>query len=432
MREIQKIFNDKKTENGDDAYKSSLNPLLDILFTTQYLRNNLKSAHIGTSEKEQLFARFIRDPRYGIGERDLGRELMKQSGVSPEEVLVSGRADDLIYMIDEDTIAYFIQLLREGNYFAKKWAPRLNSGAESRKLALAIIKAMGISQKEYRKLIKLDSTVEYKLAHKDYDIDFETIPSLAMTKYRNKFTTDEHIRSNYENYLERVKSGEAKVNNAVLTPYDLFKAYTEKGRDVKPEADIFFNKLEKVNLGSILPIVDGSGSMYDSFDSIGKALSIGHYVAKNNTYLNNSVITFSSYPKLIELGDNYVDDMKALTSFSDMTNTNFGKVMELLGELQEDAPEYLLVLSDMEFDCGSRYSKDQTMKLFKERGFNTKIIWWNFCTRGETFPETDEYGNIFMSGYSPQLLSLLESGFDGEAFLDKLLSEYQKTLDLQQ
>lgn len=37
-------------------------------------------------------------------------------------------------------------------------------------------------------------------------------------------------------------------------------------------------------------------------------------------------------------------------------------------------------------------------------------------------------GNIYLSGYSPMLLKYLEVGFDGEAFLNKLLKEYKKTL----
>lgn len=44
------------------------------------------------------------------------------------------------------------------------------------------------------------------------------------------------------------------------------------------------------------------------------------------------------------------------------------------------------------------------------------------------FPETDKYGNIFMSGYSPMLLKYLEAGFDGEKFLDALLEGYKKVV----
>ena len=113
----------------------------------------------------------------------------------------------------------------------------------------------------------------------------------------------------------------------------------------------------------------------------------------------------------------------------DCTNTNFGAVMDLLlGLDKENVPEYLVVLSDMEFDGGSSMSKERTMSYFKRLGVNTKIIWWNFNSRNTTCPETDKYGNIFLSGYNPMLLKFLENGFNAEAFLDKLLQEYKKSI----
>ena len=112
----------------------------------------------------------------------------------------------------------------------------------------------------------------------------------------------------------------------------------------------------------------------------------------------------------------------------DCTNTDFGAVIELLGKLNE-FPDYFVVLSDMEFDYGSSMKKDQVMKLFKDRGIKTKIVWWNFNSRNTTAPEMDNYGNIYMSGYSPMLLKYLQAGFNGKQFLYKLLDEYKKNIE---
>ena len=84
MNELEKILNEKLTENGDLAYKSTGSELLDILFMSPYFEKHLDEVSIGTSNKEKLFSMFMRDPRYGLGRRDLGRELMKKSGVSPK------------------------------------------------------------------------------------------------------------------------------------------------------------------------------------------------------------------------------------------------------------------------------------------------------------------------------------------------------------
>jgi DNA mismatch repair ATPase MutS len=112
----------------------------------------------------------------------------------------------------------------------------------------------------------------------------------------------------------------------------------------------------------------------------------------------------------------------------DCSNTDFGKVMELLKGLKK-FPEYLIVLSDMEFDQGSNQSKKETMELFKRNGANTKIIWWNLNERNKTVPEFDEYGNIFLSGYNLQILKLLENKFDMSTYIEKILEKYKKDID---
>ena len=83
MNTLEDLFSSlKETENGDLSYnKVSNNELLNILFLTEYYQKHIDEVHIGTSDKEKLFSRFIRDPRYGLGRRDLGRELMLQSQV---------------------------------------------------------------------------------------------------------------------------------------------------------------------------------------------------------------------------------------------------------------------------------------------------------------------------------------------------------------
>lgn len=448
MNELEKLFAKTKTENGDDTYNTTGDKLLDILFMTEYYSEHLDEVRIGNSEKEKLFAMFIRDGRLGIGKRDLGRELMKQAEVSAENVVKAGRFDDLYHNPIDRNIDWLKQEVMNGNALAKKWCPRLNS--KDRKIAKLLCKAWGLTEKRYRKLIKVDTT-ENKLSRKRInEIEFDKVPSLAMLKYYNRFMKEER----FQKYLEKVKKGEKKLNVATTTVYDIYC-----NRETI-DADLFFDKIEKIKI-SCVPILDTSGSMWDNYDSIGKAMSVAHYLAKCSTFCNNQVISFSSKPKLITLNDKapvgvthimynpfsgqpYKQTIKPQTRFGDCnkyccelssmytgdcSNTDFGAVMDLLQGM-ETAPDYFVVLSDMQFDCGSNQSKRETMRLFKERGFKTKIIWWNFCADNETAPELDEYGNIFLSGYSPYLLKYLESGFDGKKFLDNLLKNYEKQLTI--
>lgn len=104
--------------------------------------------------------------------------------------------------------------------------------------------------------------------------------------------------------------------------------------------------------------------------------------------------------------------------------------MRILEGLKTEYPEYLVVLSDMEFDCGS-YNQTNlaTMKHWRERGIKTKLVWWNLNSRNTTSPQairSDANGSIFISGYDPTMLKFLDCGFDGEKFVSKLLTEYAK------
>lgn len=439
MNSLEKLFAKKRTENGDDAFNTTGDKLLDLLFMSEYYSKHLDEVEIDEGDLEVLFSMFMRDPRFGMGRRDLGRELLNQSGATMDQVVKCGRYDDLFTTHAErfkDVAEYVYSRAKAGDGLAKKWLPRFNT--KNDELAKRICKVLGISQKEYRKAIKAN-TVEHQMSDREFDkINFEHVPSLAMIKYYNRFMKEERFKE----YLVSVKRGDKKLNVSTTTVYDIYR-----NRD-KIDADLFFDKLEKIKI-SCIPILDTSGSMWDSNDSIGKATSIAYYLAKNSTYCSNQVVSFSRCPSLITIKEqiycmhsgwsgNYRTSAKFGTSnkFSrelnsmytgDCSNTDFGAVITLLGELDE-FPDYFVVLSDMEFDCGSNMSKEKVMQKFKANDVDTKIIWWNFNARSTTAPELDEYGNIFLSGYSPMLLKYLESGFDGKKFLSKLLQEYAKNI----
>jgi hypothetical protein len=447
MSNLKEIFsmeeNKKLTENGDLAFKSTTNHMVDLLFMSEYFSKHLDEVTLGNSEKEKLFAMFMRDPRFGMGRRDLGRKLMLLAECDNPDIVKAGRFDDLWAMYGP--LAHVLDYLRseieQGNELAKKWMPRYSS--KNLMLAREIARLWGMNKQQYGKFIKTNTTESKLSQHNENDIVFEHVPSLAMLKYFKAFSKKPETAERFHMYLESVKKGEAKLNVSTSNVYDIYKNCTE----IDP--DLFFSQLEKVQ-GNWLPIVDTSGSMMDENDSIGKAFAIGHYLGKTSTYLPNHVVSFSSRPQLIELGvtktvvdgwcnpfryitpeqekSQYIREMKSIFT-GDCSNTDFKAVMNLLMGLdKENVPEYLVVLSDMEFDHGSSMSKDRTMEYFKSIGAKTKIIWWNFNARATTCPEVDSYGNIFMSGYNPMLLRFLETGFDAQAFLDKLLDEYKKAI----
>ena len=420
MNALEKLFATKKTENGDISYNTTGNPLIDILFMTAYFEKHIEEVRIGNTEKEKLFSMFIRDPRYGLGRRDLGRRLMDLSNVQAKDIVKAGRFDDLWHIPTVNNVNYLLAELRAGDELAKKWMPRLTT--KNKDKAKAFCKLFGISEKEYRKLIKSDTTENKLSRHRTEEINFEHVPSLAMIKYYKRFLNGEDTQERFKSYLDSVKKGESKLNISTANVYDIYR-----NRE-KIDADLYFDKLEKIKI-SCLPIIDTSGSMHDNTDSIGKALSIGHYLSKCSTYYKDYFITFSESPELVHLeGSDYNETINLIKRAKWQMNTDFGKVMKLLEGLNE-LPDYLVVLSDMEFDRGSNKSKKDLQRLWNEKGYKTKIVWWNFNNRNKTVPELDEMGNIFISGYSPMMLKYLEAGFDANTFLDKLLEEYKKNLE---
>ena len=439
---LEEIFSQKLTENGDIAFdKASSDVLLNTLFLTEYYQKHLDEVpHLMATPLNRLFAMFIRDPRFGLGRRDLGRVLMSYTKCSIEQIVKAGRVDDLFHCtlpLGEELDWLKDQILA-GNELVKKWMPRYSS----KNLAMARIIAhyWGMNKQQYGHFIKCNTT-ENKLSRHNYDeIEFEHVPSLAMIKYASAFRKKPEMAERYAKYLEDVKAGKKDLKVSTTNVYDIYK------NRFTIDADVFFSKIEKIS-GSWIPIVDTSGSMMDANDSYGKALSIGHYLAKCSTYCPNKVVSFSSKPQLITLGTpvlrasnswrllNNEDEEstygKEIASMytGDCSNTDFGAVMRLLSQLDGDMPEYLIVLSDMEFDAGSRTSKEATMYLFKSKGYNTKIVWWNLNSRNTTAPEMDNHGNVFISGYNPMLLKFLKAGFNAKQFLYTLLGEYLKEVE---
>lgn len=448
--ELENLFLMTRTENGDYSFKSSGNKLIDILFKGEYYTKHLDEVKIGTSGIEKLFSMFIRDPRYGLGYKALGRKLMALSGLSPQNVVKAGsfkdfrECEDFFNGMFDVWQGFLRSEIEAGNELAKKWVPRYSSS--NLILARKLAKAWGMNKQQYGHFVKCNTTENKLSRHTTDEIIFSQVPSLAMLKYYNRFATGADTAKRFAEYLESVKKGKSKINVKVTNVYDLYRAAL---KDENFDADIFFDKMEKIS-GSWIPIVDTSGSMWDSNDSIGKAMAIGHYLGKCSSYCPGKVLSFSSHPQLITLGEgkNYAERRgyyQFAKSFpqtntqygceiasmytGDCSNTDFGAVMKILSGLKTEFPEYLIVLSDMQFDYGSQQDKDSLMRDWRSKGINTKILWWNFNSRDSVvFPETDEYGNMFISGYNPTLLKFLECGFNAEQFLMKLLFEYAKAI----
>lgn len=266
-------------------------------------------------------------------------------------------------------------------------------------------------------------------------IDFEKVPSLAMTKYLKTFSTREDIKPRFEEYINAVKENKAKVNTTTANVHDAYKTVRNANDESDEASDVIGKKIvEQETKGLELDcicVLDTSGSMgglYSPSSLCSKATSIAHALATHSTYAPNQVISFSSYPQLMTIKGKTLKDQYESMYTGDCSNTDFGAVMEILKGLKK-FPKYLIVMSDMEFDYGSKQSKEETMKMFKKAGAETKIIWWNFNGRNRTTPEYDECGHIYLSDYDIQALMLLPDVINMDDYIDNILIKYAKDIE---
>ena len=450
IMELKKLNAEKRTENNDIAYNTTGNTLIDLLFMADFFTKNLDQVVLGQSEKEKLFAMYMRDPRDGKGYRDLGRRLMELAGNTPEEILEAGRFDDLWHIPSYDNVGRLFKELYKGNALAKKWMPRLKS--KDAAYAQILRQLLGISEKEYRKLIKATDTVEYKLSYAIPDeeagpldelfrkgtvshplldsIDFEKVPSLAMVKYFSAFLRKEETKERFSKYLEDVKAEKAKLHTATARVTDAYKV--TKSAEAE-EVDVLAKQIiEQETAGlslNAICVLDTSGSMYWTMageqSAYERATAVAHALATNSTYAKNKVISFSSRPELMTIKGNTIKEQYASMWTGDCTNTDLARVFNILKGLRS-YPDFVIVLSDMEFDQGSATSKEEWVKLVKANGAHTKLIWWNFNNRNRTTPEMDQYGNFYLSGNDLNTLMLIPGVIDMEEYIDSILRDYAK------
>jgi hypothetical protein len=150
------------------------------------------------------------------------------------------------------------------------------------------------------------------------------------------------------------------------------------------------------------------------------ALSLGIYFAERNTgSFRNHFITFSETPRLIEIkGDDIVSRVNYCTSYDECANTDLYEVFMLLlitavkNKLpQEELPEVLYIISDMEFDEGVNPDKtvfEDAKEKFEDYGYRLpNVVYWNVNSHQDQFPvRMDEKGTVLVSGASPSVFRM--------------------------
>lgn len=363
---------------------------------------------------------YIRDCRGGKGERAIFRSCMqwlirnhKQQVLHNLPLVVEyGRWEDLLWFIDgteqhdSDVSAAVIKMfaqklgedlanMKQGNPISicAKWAPS-EKGKHDRKFgAVALIcRELGISKQEYRTqylgpLREYLKIVERLMCLKRWtEIDYNKVPSIAMHRLKKSFAKNDAER--FAQWQEKLRSGDptAKVNASVIDPHTLVKQYLdsrENEEDTVAEEqwkEILLRVSEMGSLNKALVLSDVSGSMYGDPMIVSIALGILISTVTQKPY-QNLVLTFETSPQFHHLqGNSLREQVQSLSQAPWGGSTDLGKAFKLILQVaqknnvpQEDMPDKLFIISDMQFDIIEGYdqrpSLDGIRQMFKNAGY---------------------------------------------------------------
>lgn len=354
-----------------------------------------------------------------------------------------------------------------------KWLKSENtSSADSRALGTKTRKYLGLTSRQYRKtLSKLRERInvlERLMSANRWDaIEFDKIPSRAGFIYRNAFARHDLERMKAQpkavSYKEFAQDENTKVNATVLFPYECVAEAVKKMRSSSWGSSCLWDGTDTeraminkywANLSNYfngcslnaLAVVDTSGSMRGSaaMAPINVATSLGMYCAERaKGPFAGHYISFSRIARLVKVeGVDFCDKVRRIYGANLCENTNLESVFELLLRTavenrckQEDLPQVVIVISDMEIDYSHHDRKGvcTMMEAMRSKWAHygyalPRLIYWNVQARQNGF--VDAGPNVsFVSGASPALFEQIMKMKSGRDLMeDKLNSERYKPI----
>lgn len=496
MDKLHTVLNDNKkiTENGAAGYETTGRALTDLNFAAASLRNEneeqIINRFIRAFYEDRVLAVkwmfFLRDVRGGLGERRsfrvifryLAQSFPEMAGSLVEIMAEYGRFDDLLCLLGTPVEKKALTVLRgqldaDAEAMEKggsvslcaKWMPGNNtSSAESKKAAAVLQGFMGLTAKEYRKLLAslrayLHVTETAMSDNRWEEINYTAVASKANVLYRNAFLRHDETRR--KNFLKSVQENNTVIHAGVLMPHEIVTQYAVRsgwnlkvgGEDTALE--VLWKNLPDAVAGAenILCVVDGSGSMMcpvgnGSTTALHVSNAIGIYFAERmGGAYRNRFITFSNRPQYVDLSPcrTLREKLELAFSHNDCTNTNLETTFELVLQTalrnhlkQEELPQTILIISDMEFDRAvsgdTELLFDGIRKRFAWYGYRMpKLIFWNVNSRTNVIPvRENELGVNLVSGFSVNVCRMVLSGeLNPFACLKKVLDgeRYRKVED---
>lgn len=463
LQNLKYEMNLTTTENGALAHKSTDNACLDLFGLIGALRweteeriTDLFLRAFAENRDDALRIMFYaRDVHGGQGERRVFRIMLHWLAVhEPESVHKNlhlipeyGRFDDCLVLLDTPCEPTLVGMLRaqldadlagmaDGQHVSlmAKWLPSVNTSSESTRMqAKRLCRLLHLSEKEYRRTLSALRSylqvLEPMLCRKDYSFAYENLPSKALYLHRQAFQKRDGKR--YEEYLKNVENGEIRMKTKSLYPYEVVRScigYFNKlheGTDRERRIlDLTWKSLpDYTDDRNAIAVVDGSGSMYwnENLPPIAVAVSLGIYFAERSRgAFRNHFITFSNEPRLVKIkGKDILEKVRYCMNYNEVDSTNLERVFQLILNTavynhlpQEELPEVVYIISDMEFNEGCSGVRDTLFHRMQEAyghyGYRLPtIVYWNVESRNTQFPvQKDEHGTVLVSGCSPGIFKM--------------------------
>lgn len=431
--------NSTRTDNGMKAHKSTLNSNLDLFFNGGAMRSKsgkeiidiFSKAYGEDKQTAMKILGLIRNCRSGMGEKRFTQTLipyLADKGESIEKLTYLAKElgywKDLFTLFGTKHESKLLDVIKEHLLVKKdgllsKYLDRQGEQASKVRKHLKIQ-----TPKEYRKLlVGLTKVVEQQMASGDWaNIKYESVPSKAMSTYSKSFA--KHDTTRFNDFIEEAKKGNTKINSSVLYPYELVR----KVRTDKNTAIAQWNQLpdfigdDKTNF---LVVADTSGSMRNSSNpqpyDVSTSLAI-YLSEKSKGIFKDVFITFSEKPEIQKLSGDLHDKVNQFREIN-ASNTNLDSVFDLIlnsakkhNLTQSDLPNYVVILSDFQFDRACTNSNHTAFEMIKDKyrvaGYEMPmLIFWNLNASGNSTPVTfNTDGVALVSGFSPSIMKSVLSG----------------------
>lgn len=469
LDELRNATNETTTQNGDTAYKSSLDPVLDYFGLAGAMRDRaaesaelFEKAYIANPTMALRALFYMRDIRGGQGERDVflaGMKKLREINISVYDSVLRfvpeyGRWADLFagpidhvhggiirsqLLIDEKAMA-----VGEPVSLMAKWLPSENaSSKESRDKARQIAKGLGLTPKEYRKRVvalrKYIELLEHKMSANEWEaIDYSKVPSQAFRKHTKAF--GRHDEARFGAFLEAASKGEVKLNTSTLYTYEVFDAL-HSGEEAAANA-MWENLPDYTNGKNALVMADVSGSMYGRPMSVSVSLAL-YFAERNQGPFNGYFMTFTGEPQLVKVtGNSLSQRIRSIENADWAQNTDLIKALLSILDAavrsnasQDDMPSTLYIISDMQFDeafGGGYYHRHHkaptTLQVaqdaFDEAGYTLPhVVFWNVNAMSNQLPATIMDNKVtLLSGSSQSTFRYAVEGKTPQEFMIDVLT----------